>query len=123
MELTRCQRFVIKSTDFRGNLEIPGPTPEGTHKQTVLPSEFKRGMVLMLDGAPQMLEEFHVSGTAQTKQKLHTRLRHLKTGRLIDHTFPEGERVPVADVQHRRVQFSYPDGQDFVFSDVERLRN
>jgi elongation factor P len=76
-------------------------------------------MVLMLDGAPQLVEEFHVSGTAQTKHKLHTRLRHLKTGRLIDHTFPEGERVPVADVQHCRVQLSYADGKDFVFSDVE----
>jgi len=76
-------------------------------------------MVLMLDGAPQMLEEFHVSGTAQTRHKLHAWLRHLKTGRLTDHTFPEGERLPVADVQHRRDQFSYPDGQDCVFSDVE----
>ena len=87
--------------------------------QTILPSEFKRGMVLLLDGAPQMLEEFHLSGTAQTKHKLHARLRHLKTGRLADHTFTENERVPVADVQHRRVQFSYQDGKDFVFSDVE----
>ena len=87
--------------------------------QTVLTSEFKRGMVLLLEGAPQMLEEFHTSGTAQTKHKLHARLRHLKTGRLADHTFSEGERVPVADVQHRRVQFSYHDGKDFIFSDVE----
>jgi len=87
--------------------------------QTVLPSEFKRGLVLMLEGAPQLLEEFHVSGTAQTKHKLHGRLRHLKTGRLVDHTFSEGERVPIADVQHRRVQFSYHDGKDYVFSDVE----
>jgi elongation factor P len=80
-------------------------------------------MVLMLDGAPQMLEEFHVSGTAQTRHKLHAWLRHLKTGRLTDHTFPEGERLPVADVQHRRVQFSYPDGQDCVFSDVESFED
>jgi elongation factor P len=87
--------------------------------QTVPASEFKRGMVLLLDGAPQMLEEFHVSGTAQTKHKLHARLRHLKTGRLADHIFSEGERVPVADVQHRRVQFSYHDGKDFVFCDIE----
>ncbi len=87
--------------------------------QTVLPSEFKRGMVLLLDGAPQMVEEFHVSGTAQTRHKLHARLRHLKTGRLADHTFTEGERVPVADVQHRRVQFSYSSGNDYVFSDAE----
>lgn len=76
-------------------------------------------MVLMLDGAPQVLEEFYVSGTAQTKHKLHTRLRHLKTGRLAERTFAENERVPVAEVQHRRVQFSYHAGQDFVFSDVE----
>ena len=87
--------------------------------QTVLPSEFKRGMILMFEGAPHVLEEFHVSGTAQTKHKLHARLRHLKSGRLTDHTFPEGDRVPVADVQHRRVQFGYHDGKDYVFSDVE----
>lgn len=87
--------------------------------QTVLPSEFKRGMVLLLDGAPQMLEDFHVSGTAQTKHKLHGRLRHLKTGRFSDHTFAEGERVPIAEVQHRRVQFSYQSGKDYVFSDAE----
>ena len=87
--------------------------------QTVLPSEFKRGMVLMLDGAPQLVEEFHVSGTAQTKHKLHVRLRHLKTGRLTDQTLPDGERLPIADVQHCRVQLSYADGKDFVFSDVE----
>ncbi len=87
--------------------------------QTVLTSEFKRGMVLMLEGAPHSLEEFHTTGTAQTRHKLHARLRHLKTGRLLDHVFTEGERVPVADVQHRRVQFSYHDGKDFVFSDVE----
>jgi elongation factor P len=87
--------------------------------QTVLPSEFKRGMVLTLDGAPQMVEEFHVSGTAQTKHKIHVRLRHLKTGRLTEQTLPDGERLPVADVQHCRVQLSYADGKDFVFSDVE----
>ena len=87
--------------------------------QTVLPSAFKRGMILMLGGIPQVLEEFHISGAAQTKPKLHARLRHLRTGHLTEHTFSESERVPLADVQHRRVQFSYHDREDFVFSDVE----
>ncbi len=87
--------------------------------QTVLASELKRGMVLILDGAPHALEEFHTSGTAQTRHKLHARLRHLKTGRVTDHTFAEGERVPTAEVHYRRVQFSYNDGKDYVFSDME----
>jgi elongation factor P len=87
--------------------------------QTVSPSEFKRGMVLMLAGAPQQVEEFHITGTGQTRPKLHSRLRHLRTGRLTEHTFSEGERVPLADVQYRRVEFSYHARDDFVFSDVE----
>jgi elongation factor P len=55
----------------------------------------------------------------QRKPKLHARLRNLKTGRLTEHTFSESERVPVADAQYRRVQFSYHDGENYVFSDVE----
>jgi elongation factor P len=86
--------------------------------QTILPSEFKRGMVLLLDGAPQVLEEFHLSGTAQTKHKLHLRLRNLKTGRIGDRVLPENERVPMADLEHRRVTFSYQQGDSYVFLDA-----
>lgn len=86
--------------------------------QTVLSSEFKRGMVLMLEGTPQVIEEFHVSGTAQTRHKLHTRLRNLRSGRFSDHVFNENERVPVAELGYRRVQFSYQQGDTYTFSDV-----
>lgn len=87
--------------------------------QTVLPNEFKRGMVLMLDGQPQALEEFHASGTAQTKPKIHGRLRNLKSGRLSERVFADNERVPLAEVQHRRAQFSYRQGDMFAFLDAE----
>jgi translation elongation factor P/translation initiation factor 5A len=67
--------------------------------ETVLPSEFKHMMVVILEGAPYIIEEFHQSGTAQTKHKLHTRLRHLKTGHMMDRVFAENERVPVAHLK------------------------
>lgn len=57
--------------------------------QTVLPSEFKRQMVLMLEGAPHVVEDLHTSGTAQTRHRLHTRLRQLKTGHIIERLFAE----------------------------------
>ena len=79
----------------------------------------KLSNVSFVSGAPEVLEEFHMSGTAQTEPKLHPRLRHLRTGRLTEHTFSEGERVPIADAQYRRARFSYHDGQDNVFSDAE----
>jgi elongation factor P len=84
--------------------------------QTILPSEFKRQMVLLLEGAPHVIEDLHTSGTAQTRHKLHTRLRHLTTGRLIDRVFAENERVEVAPLETRRVTYSYAqaDGQVFI---------
>ena len=87
--------------------------------QTILPSEFKRQMLLMLDGAPHVVEDMHTSGTAQTRHRLHTRLRHLTTGRLIDRIFADNDRVGLAEVQHRRVQFSYLQGDTYVFIDAD----
>jgi elongation factor P len=76
-------------------------------------------MVLMLDGAPHVVEDMHTSGTAQTRHKLHTRLRHLTTGRVIDRVFAENERVAVAALETRRVTYSYQHVDTCVFSDVE----
>ncbi len=86
--------------------------------QTILPSEFKRAMVLMLDGGPYAIEDLHTSGTAQTRHKLHTRLRHLKTGHIIDRVFAENERVPLAPLETRRATYSYSQGDTHVFIDV-----
>jgi len=87
--------------------------------QTVLPEEFKRGMLLVLDNAPHYLEDFHASGTARSKHKLHVRLRNLKTGRITDRTFAENERVTVAQLEHRQVQFSYKQGDTYAFLDTQ----
>jgi len=87
--------------------------------QTILPSEFKRQMVVMLDGSPHVIEDMHTSGTAQTRHKLHTRLRHLTTGRVIDRVFAESERVPVAPLETRRVTYSYARADTQVFIDIE----
>ena len=76
-------------------------------------------MVLMLDGAPHVVEDMHTSGTAQTRHKLHTRLRHLMTGRLIDRVFAESERVTVAPLETRRVTYSYATSDGQVFIDIE----
>src|SRR5512137_1238260 len=87
--------------------------------QTILPSEFKRQMVVMLDGSPHVIEDMHTSGTAQTRHKLHTRLRHLTTGRLFDRVFAENERVPVAPLETRRVNYSYAQADSQMFIDAE----
>lgn len=76
-------------------------------------------MVLILDGVPHVIEDMHTSGTAQTRHKLHTRLRHLTTGRIIDRVFADNERVQVAPLETRRVSYSYSRGDTRVFIDAE----
>jgi elongation factor P len=86
--------------------------------QTVLPSEFKRMMVLMLENGPHVVEEFHVSGTAQTRHKLHTKLRHLQSGRVIERVFADNERVPVVPLETRRITYSYSQAGTHHFLDA-----
>ena len=66
-----------------------------------------------------IIEDLHTSGTAQTRHKLHTRLRHLTTGRIIDRVFAESERVTVAPLATRRVTYSYAQADGQVFIDAE----
>jgi elongation factor P len=87
--------------------------------QTVLPSEFKKLMVLMLENGPHVVDEFHVSGTAQTRHKLHTRLRHLQTGHVIERVFADNERVPVVPLETRRVTYSYSQSGAHFFLDAQ----
>jgi elongation factor P len=72
-----------------------------------------------VDGSPHIIEDMHTSGTAQTRHRLHTRLRHLTTGRLIDRVFAENERVPVAALETRRATYSYAKADGQVFIDIE----
>ena len=82
---------------------------------TASSSDFKRGMVLMLEGVPHQVDDFHTVGTGKTKHKTHVRLRNLLTGRSAERVFTENERIPVGDVEHQRVLLSYRQGADFVF--------
>jgi elongation factor P len=109
---------MLRASSSRISQKIPA-FPVVNIMQTILPSEFKRQMVLMLDGSPHVVEDMHTSGTAQTRHKLHTRLRHLTTGRLIDRVFAENERVPVAPLETRRVTYSYAKADMQVFIDIQ----
>ena len=86
---------------------------------TVLTTELKRGMVLILEDTPYILEDFHLAGTAQTKHKIHSKLRNLKTGRILERVFNENEHVNLAELAYRRVVFGYKNGEDYVFTDSE----
>jgi elongation factor P len=91
----------------------------GDTMQTILPSEFRNHMVLMLDGTPFMIEDFHHTGTAKTQHKMHARMRNLHNGHIAERTFAENEQIATVELEHRTIQFSYQQGDDCIFLDAQ----
>ena len=80
-------------------------------------SEFKPGMKVELDKEPYVMvtNEFVKPGKGQPFNRV--KLKHLKTGRVIEKTFRSGEKLPLADVDEIKMRLLYRDAQDFVFMD------
>ena len=50
---------------------------------------------------------------------MRTKLRHLTKGSIVDKTFKSGERFENVDVERRKKQYLYKEGEEFVFMDNE----
>jgi elongation factor P len=50
---------------------------------------------------------------------VRTKLKSLRTGRVLEKTFRSGEKVPEADIEERKMQYLYLDGDSLVFMDSE----
>jgi elongation factor P len=84
-------------------------------------SDFKRGLVIQLDGAPCVITDVTVqSPTARgANTMVKTRYRNLLTGQVLDKTFRSGDKVDEADFERHKGQFLYADGDKGVFMDLE----
>jgi elongation factor P len=82
-------------------------------------SEFRNGLRLEIDGDPFEITFFQHVKPGKGGAFVRTKLRNLRTGRVVDQTFRAGERVDEADVEDRRMQYLYQDGDSLVFMDTQ----
>lgn len=82
-------------------------------------SEIKKNSKLLVEGNPYTVVDFeHVKpgkGTAFTR----VRMKNLKTGQQLERTFKSGERFDEPNLEHRTMQYLYPEGEMFTFMDNE----
>ncbi|MEO3783474.1 elongation factor P [Actinocorallia sp. B10E7] len=83
-------------------------------------NDLKNGMVLKLDGGElwSVVEFQHVK-PGKGPAFVRTKIKHVKSGKIVDKTFNAGMKVETATVDKRDMQFSYKDGEDYVFMDTE----
>ena len=84
-------------------------------------SEVKKGDVVEYKGAPHVIRQIEVkspsSRGASTLYKI--RMNHVKSGQKVDESFKGDDMLVSADFERRKMQFSYQDGDGYVFMDEE----
>jgi elongation factor P len=84
-------------------------------------SDFKRGVVIQIDGAPCMIIEvtFQSPSARGANTMVKSRYRNLITGQVLDKTFRSGDKVEEADFERHKGQFLYAAGDRGIFMDLE----
>jgi elongation factor P len=85
----------------------------------VTPREFRRGMIIELENDLWVVEDFQIQSTAQRKPIVETRLRSLRSGRVVERSLDEHVSIEAPEVQTRQCQYLYFDGSNHVFMDLE----
>lgn len=84
-------------------------------------SELKKGMVVEVNGLPHVVKQIEVrnpsSRGASTLYKI--RFNNLKTGQKLDESLKGDDIFKEADYARAKAQFSYIDGDNYVFMNVE----
>ncbi len=84
-------------------------------------SDFKRGLVIQLDGAPCVILDvaFQSPSARGASTMVKTKYRNLITAQVLDKTFRSGDKVDEADFERHKGQFLYADGDRGIFMDLE----
>ncbi len=81
-------------------------------------SSFRSGMVLELDGDLWTISEAQLVQPGKGGAFVRTKLKHLKTGRVVERTFRSEEKVKDVRVEKKPMQYLYRDGDQFYFMDT-----
>lgn len=82
-------------------------------------SEMRKGMTLVYDGELYEVVEYEHSKRGRAGAVAKTKLRHLKSNRVMSVTFKGSENTESAFLESRQLQYVYHDGTDFIFMDNE----
>ncbi len=82
-------------------------------------NDFRTGVTIELDGSVWRVVEFLHVKPGKGSAFVRTKLKNLQSGNVVERTFRAGETVPQANIEKRTMQYTYKDGENFVFMDME----
>ncbi|PZV26082.1 MAG: elongation factor P [Snowella sp.] len=82
-------------------------------------NDFRSGVTIELDGSVWRVVEFLHVKPGKGSAFVRTKLKNAQTGSVIEKTFRAGESVPQASLEKLTMQYTYKDGNQYVFMDME----
>ena len=80
-------------------------------------ADFKNGMCIVNNGKMCTIVEFQHVKPGKGAAFVRTKLRDLKTARVVDYTFNAGTKFDTVRLETRKMTYLYNDGSDFYFMD------
>jgi elongation factor P len=80
-------------------------------------SDIKNGLCIEYNGNLYFVIEFQHVKPGKGPAFVRTKLKNVKTGKVIDNTFPSGHKIITARVEKRSHQFLYRDSSGYHFMD------
>jgi len=79
--------------------------------------DFRNGLKIEYQGEPYLIVEFQHVKPGKGGAFVRTKIKNLKTGRVLDPTFKSGDKVGKPDLEERDMQYLYQDGDHYTFMD------
>lgn len=82
-------------------------------------NDFKTGLTIEVDGGLWRVIDFQHVKPGKGAAFVRSKLRNLRTGAIQEKTFRAGEKVAKAQIDNRKMQYLYANGDQHVFMDNE----
>lgn len=80
-------------------------------------TDIKQGLAIIYKNSNWLIVQAQFVNPGKGAAFTRAKLRNLQTGQVVENTFRSGEAVETIDVQHKKCQFLYNDGEGFHFMD------
>jgi elongation factor P len=81
-------------------------------------TDIRKGLKIQIDGVPYAIVEHQFVKPGKGQSFTRCRIRNLMTGNTIERTWKSGESVELADVETRKLTYSWDEGDSLVFMDT-----
>jgi elongation factor P len=82
-------------------------------------SDFRNGLKIEIDGNPYVIVYFQHVKPGKGGAFVRSKIKNILNGKTVDKTFRAGEKVGEPDIEERRMQFLYNDGENCIFMDSQ----